>query len=82
MPNTWEWKISRKIYGAVQKRDVWRIRTNQKLKELYKNTDLIGDIRRKGLEWVGHVLRMEQERTARKIWKEDQREEEKLEDRN
>ncbi|PSN54726.1 hypothetical protein C0J52_04860 [Blattella germanica] len=59
------WKI--KIFGAVQERGVWRIRTNQELKELYKTTDLVGDIRRKRLEWDGHVLRIVQERAARTI---------------
>ncbi|KAJ9588133.1 hypothetical protein L9F63_018491 [Diploptera punctata] len=40
---------------------------NQELKELYRNLDLVAGIRRKRMEWVGHVLRMEQERCARKI---------------
>ena len=31
MLNPWERKILRKIYGTVQERDVWRIRTNQEL---------------------------------------------------
>ncbi|KAJ9583487.1 hypothetical protein L9F63_022168 [Diploptera punctata] len=57
----------RKIYGAVQEQDVWRIRMNQELKELYKDLDLVRYIRRKRLELVGHVLRMEQESGARKI---------------
>ncbi|KAJ9597611.1 hypothetical protein L9F63_011517, partial [Diploptera punctata] len=59
--------ILRKIYGAEQEQDIWRIRTNQELKKLYRDLDLVGDIRRKRLECVGHALRMGQERGARKI---------------
>ncbi|PSN44811.1 hypothetical protein C0J52_25712, partial [Blattella germanica] len=65
--NTWERKILRKTYGAVQERNVWRIRTNKKLKELFKNTDLIRDIKRTRIDWVGHVLGMDQQRDSRNI---------------
>ncbi|KAJ9585483.1 hypothetical protein L9F63_002722 [Diploptera punctata] len=62
-----ERKISRNIYGAVQEQDIWRIITNQELKDLYRNFDLVRDIRRERLEVVEHVLRMEKERGVRTI---------------
>ena len=34
---------------------IWRIRTNQELRELYKKL-YIADIKEKGLEWIGRVL--------------------------
>jgi hypothetical protein len=32
----WERGILRKVYGPITEQDVWRIRTNQEVKELYK----------------------------------------------
>ena len=60
----------RKVYGPIQERNTWRIRTNQELRELYRDPDIVGDIKRKRLEWIGHVLRMERGRTARRILEE------------
>ncbi|PSN31415.1 hypothetical protein C0J52_27344 [Blattella germanica] len=40
----WERKVLRKINGAVQERYVCRIRINQELKELYRDTDLVGNV--------------------------------------
>lgn len=68
--NAWERKILRKVYGPIQERNTWRIRTNQELRELYRDPDIVGDIKRKRLEWIGHVLRMERGRTARRILEE------------
>jgi hypothetical protein len=41
---------------------VWRIRTNQELKELYKTLDLAADVNRRRFEWLGHVTGMDQTR--------------------
>jgi len=54
---TWERKILR-IYGVVEEQGTWRIRTNPELRELYKYLDIIADIKKKRLEWIGHVVRM------------------------
>jgi len=35
---------------------------------VYKNLDIVADIRKKRLEWNGHVVRMNQGRTAKKIF--------------
>ena len=47
---------------------IWRIRTNQELRELYRNLDLVANIKRKRLERIGHVVRMDQERIYKKIF--------------
>ena len=47
---------------------IWRIRTNQELRELYKDLDIVADIKKKRLEWIGHVVRMDQGRTVKKIF--------------
>jgi hypothetical protein len=38
---------------------VWRIRTNQKLRELHTTPDLVADIKRRKLECLGHGIRMD-----------------------
>lgn len=37
----------------------WRIRKNKKLKQLYQMPDLIGEIKKRRLEWVGQAWRKE-----------------------
>jgi hypothetical protein len=50
------------------KQGIWRVRTNQELRELYKDTDKVADIKREGFEWTGYVIRMDQGRTVKNIW--------------
>ena len=61
-------EILRTIHGQVEEQGNWRIRANQKLEELYKDLDLLGDIKKRGLEWIGRVVRMDQGRTNKKIF--------------
>jgi hypothetical protein len=49
----------------VVQQGIWRIRTNQELRELHKYTEIIADIKKKRLEWRGQ----NQERTFTKIFK-------------
>ena len=56
-----------RIYGSVVQQGKWRIRTNQELRKLYKDLDIEADIKKR-LEWIGHVVRMEQGRTVMKIF--------------
>jgi hypothetical protein len=46
---------------AVTGQEVWRIKTNQELRN-YKKPMV--DIERRGLEWLGHMIRMAQTRDA------------------
>jgi hypothetical protein len=59
--------IIRRIYRPVVEQGMWRIRTNQKLGELYKNLDTVADIKKKRFEWMGHVARMDQGRTVKEV---------------
>ena len=56
-----------RTYGSVVQQGKWRIRTNQELRKLYKDLDIEADIKKR-LEWIGHVVRMEQGRTVMKIF--------------
>jgi len=47
---------------------MWKIRTNQELRELYKNLGIAADIEKKRLGCAGHVVRKDQERTVKKVF--------------
>jgi len=53
----------------VVEKGIWRIRTtcNKEVRELYKDLDMVADIKRKRSEWIGLVVRMDQGRTGKKI---------------
>jgi hypothetical protein len=53
---------------------MWRKRADQQLRELHRDLDLVTDIKLKRLEWIGHVVRMDQVWTVKTIF------ESKLED--
>jgi hypothetical protein len=38
------------------------------MRELYKDLDIVAGIKKKRLEWTGHVVRMVQGRTVKKIF--------------
>jgi hypothetical protein len=50
---TWERKLLRKIYGAINEKEQWRTRRNMELYQLYKD-----------LRWIGHVERMKESRIS------------------
>ena len=58
---TGEREILRRIFGPVVEEGIWRIGTNQELRELYKDLD-VADIKKKGLELIGHVARIVREK--------------------
>jgi hypothetical protein len=43
---TWERKLLRKIYGAVNEKGQWRIRRNMELYHLHKDLDLVMEIKK------------------------------------
>jgi len=46
---------------------MWRIRSNQELRVLYKALDTEAEVKNKRLELIGLVVRMDQERKVKKI---------------
>jgi hypothetical protein len=44
--STWEREVLRRIFGPVNERDVWRIRSNQELRCVYQDLDLATTIRK------------------------------------
>jgi hypothetical protein len=55
--NTWDRKTPRRIYRPVVEQRIWRIRSNQELQGLYKDLDMVTDIKNTRLEWIGHLVR-------------------------
>jgi hypothetical protein len=47
---TWERKILRWIYGPMVKQRICTIRTDQELRELYKDLDIVVEIKKKRAE--------------------------------
>ena len=48
---------------------MWRTRTSQELWELYKDLDIVADIKKKGLESEGHLVRMDRRMVVQKTFK-------------
>jgi hypothetical protein len=64
---TWERKVLRKICGPVYDNGIWRIRTNKELVALYQELDIVAEIKKARLRWVGHVERMSEDRVIKKL---------------
>jgi hypothetical protein len=65
---TWERKILRKIYGPKIAGGVWRIRSNLEIQNMYKSPDIVTEIKVRRLEWLGHVVRMEDTRIPKMVF--------------
>jgi hypothetical protein len=57
---TWERKILRKIYGPKSEQGVRRIRSKVEIQNMYKSPDIVTEIKVRRLEWLGHVVRVEE----------------------
>jgi len=64
-----ERKILGKIFGPVKENCVWRIRTNHDVIDLLREPDVVSEIRKARLRWLGHVERMPEERTVKNVFK-------------
>jgi hypothetical protein len=65
---TWERNILRKIYGPTKENGQWRVKTNEELMTKYKASDIVNVIKIRRLEWLGHVVRMNEIRSVKKIF--------------
>jgi hypothetical protein len=66
--STWMRKILRRTYRPVVEQGMWRIRTNQDLRELCKDLNIVTNIKKKKLEWIEHLVKMDQGWTVTKIF--------------
>jgi len=63
-----ERKILRKISGPTRENQLWRIKTNDELDKLIKHQNIINHIKALRLSWFGHIQRMPDSRTVKKIF--------------
>jgi hypothetical protein len=66
--NTWARRILRRLYGLVVEQVVWRIRTNEKLRKLYKYIDIVADIKKNVSKWLEHLVRVVRGKIVKKIF--------------
>jgi hypothetical protein len=64
-------EILRRIFGPTKGNQIWRVQTNEELDKLIKHKNIINYIKAQRLSCFGHVQRMPDTRTAKKIfnWK-------------
>ena len=62
-----ERKILRRIFGPTKENPIWRIKTNEELDKLIKHKNIVNCIKAQRLSWFGHVERMPDTRTVKKI---------------
>ena len=63
-----ERKVLRKIIGPLRVGDNFRIRYNSELCELLNDLDVVQCINIQWLRWLGHVVRMEGDAPARRVF--------------
>ena len=63
---TWERKILRRICAPATGQGIWRKKIYQEMRELYKELDIVADIKKKRLKWIGHLVRMDQVKDSSK----------------
>lgn len=63
-----ERKILRQIFGPVNVGGEWRRRYNHELYKLYRDTDIVRRVKIRRLQWLGHVERMPDDATARRVY--------------
>ena len=63
-----ERKVLRKIFGPLRVGDDFRIRMNHELYELYDDIDVVQRISQQQLRWLGHVVRMDENAPAKKVF--------------
>jgi len=63
-----ERNILRRIFGPTKENQIWRIKTNEELDKLIKHKNIVNYIKVQRLRQFGHVQRMPDTRTVKKIF--------------
>ncbi|GFU78565.1 uncharacterized protein TNCV_2301771 [Trichonephila clavipes] len=61
-------KILRFIFGGIQKNGTWRRRSNFELYQSHNESDIVNFITIQRVKWAGHVVRMNEDRTTKKVF--------------
>jgi hypothetical protein len=57
----------RAIFGPTKENGEWRIKYNNNLYTLYEESDIVTYIKINRLRWAGHVIRLEEQKPARRV---------------
>ena len=64
-----ERKILRGIFGPTKENQIWRIKTNEELDKMIKYRNIVNYIKALRLSRFGHIYRMADTRTTKKMLK-------------
>jgi hypothetical protein len=62
-----ERKILRGIFGPTKGNQLWRVKTKEELDNLIRHKNIVNHIKAQRLSWFGHIQRMPDTRTAKKL---------------
>jgi hypothetical protein len=65
------------MYGPMKDQNGWRFRTNDELQVVYRKPNIVTTIKVRRPEWAGHLVRMSDDRTVKKVFMGNQMNEEK-----
>jgi hypothetical protein len=54
--------------GNLKDNGIWKIRTNKELMALYQELDVVAEIKKVRLRWLGHVERMSEDTVIKKLY--------------
>ena len=57
----------RAIFGSTNDNGEWRIKYNNELYTLYKESDIVTYIKINRLKWAGHIIHMEEQSPTRRV---------------
>ena len=60
-------ELLEKIYGSTYENGSWRTKMNQQIYNKFTFPDILTVIKVHRLEWLGHVVRLDGERTVKKL---------------
>jgi hypothetical protein len=63
-----ERKVLRKIVCSICVAGNWTRRTNEEVKQLYGELEIVIEIKKGRLRWLGHVERMSEERVVKRLY--------------
>ena len=58
--------------GPVNENEMWRIRYNDKIYNLYSEPNIVNIIKVGRLRWIGHIMRMQEDNATRRLLRPDE----------
>ncbi|GFU46169.1 uncharacterized protein TNCV_2155121 [Trichonephila clavipes] len=68
MISIYEKNIVRFMFGGIQENETWRRRSNLKLYQSYKESDIVNFTKIRRIKWADQVIRMNEDRTIEKVF--------------